>query len=171
MSMEHRVPKQLIAERPSLEAEIRAAFKHVTRERGISWSETEVFDAYGSEEEREAARAKDHDRDWTQLAEDRTWDIGPGVGGISFLETIGYRYYLPAAMIRTLHDPTGAATSIGLDIILHWGGVMGDAKALHIALNDRQRRCVARFVKLMADCGDDEYGYRDAFESYRKSVL
>jgi hypothetical protein len=101
------VPAELQAERDALIAEIHEAFEGVTREGGVSWNETFVLDGYGSEEECSKARKTDRDHRWADLAYDETWIAGPGVGGWSFLDAIGFRYYLPAGMIRMLtagHD-------------------------------------------------------------------
>lgn len=91
-------------ERESLIAEIHAAFRDVNRDGGVSWSETIEIDNHGSESARQAARRSDRDRHWSELVNDDKWDPGPGgsIGGFVFLDPIGFRYYLPAAMIRCL---------------------------------------------------------------------
>jgi hypothetical protein len=87
----------LEAEREALIAEIYAAFKDVSREGGVSWSETYVLDFYGTPEERAEARDRDRDWSWTDLVDDPDWQIGQGSGGLTFLDAIGFRYYLPHA--------------------------------------------------------------------------
>lgn len=94
----------LSLERDSILKEIDVAFAGVTREGGISWSEAVALDNYGTDEECQEARAKDKDISWKELVTDPHWRPLPGVGGFSFLDAIGFRYYLPAAMIRTLED-------------------------------------------------------------------
>jgi hypothetical protein len=150
------LPQHLMEEQRSLEAEIRDAFKGVSREGGVSWNETKVLDDRGSDEEAKAARATDTDQDWTELA-DSTWDVGPGFGGFAFLDAIGFRYYLPAAMIRTLHDGVHAGHCWGIDgtLTLHKGNKpTAQAMREHMLsqwslLDDRQRRAVARFLAFM----------------------
>lgn len=44
------VPKHLEEEQAAVEAQIRAAFKGVTRDGGVSWSEAESIDMYETEE-------------------------------------------------------------------------------------------------------------------------
>ena len=82
--MENKVlPGFLIAEREALLAEIQAVFDGVDRKGGVSWSESEVLDHYGSPEDCAAARAKDRDRCWQDVLEDPQWNPMPGVGGWS----------------------------------------------------------------------------------------
>ena len=49
---------------------IREAFRGVTLGDGVSIRQTEVIDAYGSDEEQAAARAKDKTTDWPSLVDD-----------------------------------------------------------------------------------------------------
>lgn len=87
-------------ERIAVEAEIRDAFRGVTREHGVSWSEAEVIDRYGGAVERATARAEDQERSWEELVDDPAWDADPGMGGYIFLDPIGFRYYIAPALIR-----------------------------------------------------------------------
>lgn len=99
-------PEALPAAR-AVETQIREAFKGVSREGGVSWSESYVIDDYGTMDERLAARALDRDTSWQQLVRARHWNRGHGAGGFSFLDAIGFRYYLPAALIQSIragHD-------------------------------------------------------------------
>lgn len=100
------LPEHLESERKAVVQEIHSAFAGVSREGGVSWSEAYVIDTYDGEVERAAARARDTDRDWTELVADPNWSNHPGLGGYSFLDAIGFRYYLPASMCRVLegHD-------------------------------------------------------------------
>jgi len=82
-------------------AEIYAAFDGVTREGGVSWSEAAVIDGYGTMEERLKARESDTEWNWQELVDDplwRAWD------GFNFLDPIGFRYYLPVALVRCVRD-------------------------------------------------------------------
>ncbi len=98
------VPKHLEEEQVAVEAQIRAAFKGVTRDGGISWSETDSIDLHETEEQQAAARASDAEQCWEDLVDDPNWDEGIGVGGFTFLDAIGYRYYIAPAMIRSLYN-------------------------------------------------------------------
>jgi len=76
-------------------------FSDVSRKGGVSWSEAWIIDKYGSMEEMLAARSSDTDQTWLEVAqreEWRTWEHCPW----SFLDKIGFRYYLVAAVMRFL---------------------------------------------------------------------
>ena len=83
---------------------IKDAFKDVTREGGVSWHECEVIDNYGSDAERALARTRDTDRHWTELLSTEAF-YPSGIGGFCFLDPIGFRYYLPAALCLSPEDP------------------------------------------------------------------
>ena len=135
--------------RQSLVTEIHEAFADVSREGGVSWSETEVLDRYGDEDERLDARRSDKDTHWSQLVDDPNWHLEPGVGGFSFLDSIGFRYYFAPAMLRCLRDDEDAW-------LLHsrLGPATPEFEGYHQTqlslLDDRQRRCVARFLLFLA---------------------
>ncbi len=74
-------------------------FKDVKRTGGVSWSQTFVMDDYGSEEEMSRAANKDTDTNWIDLARGDNWFLGiPGTPW-SFLDAIGTRYYIAAALL------------------------------------------------------------------------
>lgn len=158
---------ELQAKREHLVAEIHAAFDGVSRDGGVSWNETFVIDAHGSDEARRNARRCDKDQSWTDLASDETWDCGPGNGGWVFLDPISFRYYLPAAMLRYIHVGSKAATCFSLDTQLTMnkatkpGGFRDREWKLEkwSLLNDRQKRCVAQFVRFMI--AQQEFEYHD----------
>lgn len=154
------IPEELVAEHDALIKEIYAAFEGVTREDGVSWSETKVNDTGGTGEECLRARLKDTDQSWTELATNENWDAGPGTGGWSFLDPIGFRYYLPAAMIRELCGASNAFTCHSLDQVLS-PRPRTDEKDWSL-LNDRQLRCVARFVRFLMAISEAE---GDSFEA------
>jgi hypothetical protein len=77
-------------------------FRGVTREGGVSWSESEMHDRGASEKECLEARQADKEVGWEELANDTEWEPFPGTGGFIFLDAIGFRYYLPAAMVKCL---------------------------------------------------------------------
>lgn len=116
--MPEGIPDHLQRELAAVEADIRSAFRGVTREGGVSWSETSVIDDYGSDEERAQARARDVEPSWEALVDDPTWFIGdPGFcGDFVFLDAIGFRYYTAPALIRVLRDERGDdAVAMSLD--------------------------------------------------------
>jgi hypothetical protein len=142
-------PEDLEREKRALLAEIDAAFAEVDRAGGISWSESRVLDDYGSPEEQVEARRSDKVRHWRDLAENPQWNPEPGSGGFSFLDDIGFRYYLPAAMKRCIahgHD-------VGLRFHLTIEAVGLDTWKIEkwSILDEPQRRCVASFVEYMIE--------------------
>ena len=82
--------------------QLKIAFQGVNREGGVSWSEAQVIDNYGSNEERNIARSSDKDRTWIDLATDPAWDVWDCSSNWSFLDKIGFRYYVAAAIARDL---------------------------------------------------------------------
>lgn len=176
------VPDELQVERNALIAEIYAAFKGVSRKGGVSWNETKVIDGYGSDEDRRKARATDTDRSWKELATNQKWDVFLGIGGFPFLDPIGFCYYLPAAMIRNILDGEKQDVSFALELnkATKPRGLKLRDNLIHkwSLLDDRQRRCVARFIRFMIAWEeaimDEEFpGYeaeqwRTAYERYWK---
>ncbi len=92
----------MVTTRPELIELIKAAFKGVSRQGGVSWSETDVIDDYGTDEERRLAREGDSDQDWFEVASIPRFSKDGGWGSFCFLDAIGFHYYLPAAMIQSL---------------------------------------------------------------------
>ena len=136
-------------------AEIARDFAQVTRQDGVSWSEALVIDNYGSEEECAAARASDKDKHWAELVDDEAWDADQGYGGFSFLDAIGFRYYLPAAMTRCIR--TGEDGTIRIHLSRAHDGISDWRYSTLGLLDGNQRRCVARFLALMVDISRQEH--------------
>ena len=82
--------------------QIKSAFSGVTREGGISWREADALDSYGTIEVQAAERAKDTDQSWMEVALDPDWTIDHYDSNFSFLDKIGFRYYIAAAIVRHL---------------------------------------------------------------------
>jgi hypothetical protein len=80
----------------ALMEEITAAFDGVSRENGVSLSEAWVIDDYGSDEERAEARKEDTETRWQDVPDE---DIAYGYSCLSFLDEIGFHYYIPAYMV------------------------------------------------------------------------
>jgi hypothetical protein len=102
------------SEQSRLEALIRDAFADVSRDGGVSWTESRVIDGVPSPMTREEARLLDTDTSWTHLIDDPTWTPNCGVGGFAFLDAIGTRYYLPAAMVRAIRGEDPSRISLAL---------------------------------------------------------
>ncbi len=80
---------------------ISEAFSSVTRSGGVSLHEADVIDDYGSDEDRTEARKLDRDRTWQDVP---SADIERFSWVLSFMDPIGFRYYLPAYMTWALKN-------------------------------------------------------------------
>jgi hypothetical protein len=146
--------------------EIHEAFRDVTRQGGVSWRETNVLDNYGSDEERARARALETDSTWMDVVKDPPWPHA--WGSFSYLDAIGFRYYLAAAMVRALQGHLGEDDDM-LNLHFHLtlpavGDKLRDYTLEQWSLLDaNQGRCVGRFLIKM---GGDR-----ALKSYWKRFL
>ena len=139
---------------------IDAAFGGVMRDEGISWSECVVLDNYGSEAERAAARKLDHEPHWSKLVEDATWEPFPGVGGFSFIDALGFRYYLPPTMVRFVRgDISEWYPGHLLSVINRFVPAEPDL------FDDSMRAAIAVFVLYMSradpDCNDENKAWTE----------
>src|SRR5678815_5091502 len=81
--------------------ELKATFGSVSRGTGVTLHEAEVIDDYGSDDERAAARLLDTDNSWIELPDELIADH-PSI--LCFLDTDGFRYYLPGYLTFALGD-------------------------------------------------------------------
>lgn len=77
--------------------EIEKAFHDDQQNGGVTLHQTIAIDNYATGEEIKKMREKDTDRYWREVKDEDLENIS-GVGGIPFLDDLGYRYYLPAYM-------------------------------------------------------------------------
>lgn len=141
------LPADLLVERDCVIAEIHEAFRGVTRIDGVSWSESSVLDDYGSVDEQRAARATDQEDCWEDLVDDPTWEPETDAAAFSFLDRIGTRYYLPAAMIRCVRS--GRDEGIQLYLTLSTDNLRDWHLEKWSLLDIRQRQCIRRFLLFM----------------------
>lgn len=176
--------QELFLEREELEREIREVFKGVTREGAVTWGEScirnyecEIVlnelrlkhgrppmftdDQWADVLERtvwkEADRTEpyaDTDTQWQDLIDDPLWRIGEWGGAFLYLDPVGRRYYLPAAMIRGLRDPD--SIDLSYDLTLKHGD-REDFLERWSALTDPEVQCVKRFVAFKAAWIEFEY--------------
>jgi hypothetical protein len=156
-------PRSNDRDREAVIADIRSAFADVSRKGGISWSECVVIDNYASDQDRQKARAADRDSHWSTLVEDSNWQPFPGVGGFSFIDEVGFRYYLPATMIRFLQGDISEWYPGHLLFV-----VDRFVSQLDPCWNAAQLRAIARFVAFMSQHDPDEDG-RQMWEKALKS--
>ncbi len=162
--------RQLETEGRAVQACIADAFANTTREGGVSWRESVVLDDYGSEEERVAARALDTERHWSELIDDPEALATHGSGGFSFLDALGFRYYLAVAMMqiaRGQDDKQWIAWHLRLPV--------DESREYRFkiwsALDAPQRKCVTRFLRYMAAWGESKHAgwgddWQEALDSY-----
>jgi len=151
-------PNHLASQRDLLIAEIHVAFKNVKRGKGTSWAEAGVLDDYGTEKEQRAARAKDPEQPWPTLINHKMWK--PWNDEWSDLDAEGFRFYLAPGMIREALDAieTDAATNfvytltLSSEVALFTPGMRELKLKTWSLLDDRQRRCVKRFLQFMIAC-------------------
>lgn len=148
----------------ALIAEIHEAFRGVSREGGISWSQAMLHDhgvrPYTPREYREAGE-KDREKSWEVLVDPETWKPHPSWGGFSFIDPIGFRYYVAPAMIRML--------TIEGEHVLPPSLLEKDDLGLFSALNSRQSRCIASYLEWMLDSTLESGSVSDVF-SYESAL-
>jgi hypothetical protein len=146
--------------RTHLLQEIYDAFSGVTRENGVSWRDAQIADFHGDES---FADYIDTDSTWQDLVDDEHWVPDQGIGGFSFLDPIGFRYYLPAAMIRSIGSGYDEGVQFHLTVPPRWW--THDAPERFSTLNDAQKTCIRHFVEYMMDAAeqnDPEFGSSEA---------
>ena len=125
--------------RKILEA-IRRDFDEVRPECAITLHETLELDRCGAVQAGLAARKLDTDKHWWEVRDEWLGEVN-GVGGLSFLNDAGFRYYLPAYMsywLRTGYEPGCLRYFIA-----------GSRKHRYRLFNAAQRVTIARFVKFV----------------------
>jgi hypothetical protein len=153
--MDEALPPHLASERDAVLREIDEAFSGVRLAGGVSWRESRVIDAYGSDEDRAVARSLVPDHDWRELIGDPEWTPGGGVGGWCFLDAKGFRYYLPAAMVRCVMSGHDEGIAYHLSVPDFLCGVLPEHQRREermetwSSLDLRQRQCVKRFLRYM----------------------
>lgn len=136
-------------EREALISEIHAAFKEVSRGRGVSLHEARAIDNYESDLEREKARKLDTDSSWDEVPDK---DIEYFHDVFSFFDEEGFRYYLPAYMIWAVKyfDVSGSCSSDNVIYNLECSPVSRGKDRLVFDLFDlAQCRAICRFLKFM----------------------
>ncbi|MBL8059939.1 MAG: hypothetical protein JNK63_04390 [Chthonomonas sp.] len=99
--------------REQLIAKLYSVFAAVTREGGVSWSEAEYLDGPPRKmADRLKVRAKDKEKSWHDLIDDPNFNP---IRGFSFLDSIGFRYYMVPTMIRELKGREERALDFYLD--------------------------------------------------------
>ncbi len=138
----------------ALLAYIHDAFKGVTREGGVSWSQAGVIDGHGTEAEEIAARESDVDTRWQDVLDDASFNPDASWGGFSFLDPIGFRYYLPPAMIRCIEESRDCKLCSHLKLAPRGDGSHGWTLKKWSLLSRKQSLCVKAFIQYMIDLAE-----------------
>ncbi|MBL8887314.1 MAG: hypothetical protein JNK16_11685 [Phycisphaerales bacterium] len=171
--------EEMESRRLALIAEVYAAFKGVTREGGVSWRQSRLHDAgvrpYTPREYREAGE-KDKDTGWEELVDDANWEpeTGGAIGGsFSFLDAFGFRYYVPIVLVRELRDWGSCCLTPWFH--LNCPPTNDGQQELRIrqfsALNERQKQCIAAFIRYAIDRAVAEKDGGLAFEGYAQAWI
>ncbi len=147
----------------ALIAEITAAFDGVSRENGVSLSEASVIDDYGSAEERAEARLQDTETRWQDVTDE---DIASSDQCLSFLDPIGFHYYIPAFVVWFLRnmdneDPKSLAFSSNTFESLiysltleNWGGWEPYYLNKYSLFTREESKAIAHFFQFQAERED-----------------
>jgi hypothetical protein len=131
---------------------IRSAFAGVPRGR-VTIHEAEVIDDYGSDAERQKARALDTDESWDQVRDD---DITECPTALCHLDADGWRYYVPVYMIwslrhfRASHSIVSDFTIYTFDPDSGYPRLSEHNMERFGLLNQAQSRAVCWFLRYMA---------------------
>jgi hypothetical protein len=138
-------PDNLEARKERLVAEIHQAFATTKLGSGLSWSQTVQLDDWEPEEIVRAGRHVEPPH-WLELVDDAEWHPFPGIGGYSFIDAEGFRFYLPPTMIRMVQGSCEWYPGHLVGIINRFAS--DEPESL---FNESQCRCIARFLKFMLD--------------------
>ena len=135
---------------------IREAFDGVRREGGISLHQAQVLDDYGSEEQLKKAAALDRDKKWSDVP---SKDIEGHTSTLSFVDPIGFRYYIAAYMVWSLENYE-ASDSFSVDHTIYSlnPSTKADIRAHQMErfslLTQAQAHAISSFLRYMAAHSD-----------------
>jgi hypothetical protein len=124
---------------------VQLAFEDVRLGNGISLHQADVVDDYGTRAEFDAAKLHDPETRWQQIP---TSKIERFCGSMTFLDSEGFRFYLPAFIIYGLNTFNPDFGSMEADGVLFAAESYSDSHKDNFAiLNTEQLRAVASFLK------------------------
>lgn len=141
--------------RANLITQIRQAFFDVDREEGVSLHEADVIDDHGSAQQQEVARKLDSDRVWWDVPEA---DIERYHWILSFLDPVGFRYYLPAYMTWTLkyYDQSNSLSANYTIYTLRYTNKLREhAMSRYSFLNQEQSVATYMFLRFIIEVAAD----------------
>lgn len=134
-----------------IENEIRAAFKDVKLDGGISLRQAKVIDNYGegvTNEEFAALPQQDITDDWTALSAELLDEYCV----IPHFDAKGFRYYIPAYILSVIHDYgyLSERASSTLYVLYPKKDNLWDHYMMHYSLlNFQQRSAIAHFLQAL----------------------
>ena len=161
--------EERIRKRDAVIRQIETAFDGVDRKFGVSLHEAYVIDGYGGKWEQMRARMTDTEWRWQDVPEA---DIAEYASILSFLDPVGFRYYLPAYMVWTLknYEDNDSNSVESLILALEISEPFRAHKMERFALFSRpQSEAVCAFLRFMVEnAGDytDEDTARQALKQY-----
>lgn len=140
--------------------EIVEAFGGVSRAGGLSWTDAMALDLMGVPRVDFPVAHREDDQSWLDVADDPGWDPYRGAGGWPFLDRVGFRYYLAAAMNRAVR--TGESGDLAHQMELPFNAKARRRFLDRWILDLRQQRVAVRVAELMrarAFAADDTSGF------------
>ena len=156
-----------------IKVEIRRAFSGVTLEGGISLDQTKVINNYGrdcSAEQFAALPLSEVTDDWTSIPT----SVLDEAECFAFLDDLGFRYYIPALMIRLLDNyDCGSMISVGTLSCLYPNSTYVEQR--YNKLSDAQRVAISRYLEILPALveldGEDTTIVKRAFQNYWSKFL
>jgi hypothetical protein len=125
------------------------AFHGIELGHGISISQTEVIDDYGTEEERAKAREKDQIKNWPSLVDDSDFLNTCKHSYVTYLDDEGLLFYTPVVMTILVKDHTSCPDEFDTLVSrLISRNNKSDDYPRHI-FNDKQIHCLRKFFKYL----------------------
>ncbi|MCF7674601.1 MAG: hypothetical protein K9N23_12970 [Akkermansiaceae bacterium] len=151
-------------------AEIEQAFERVQLEDGKTIHEANLEGCYLNEQERMDARAKDTEHNWQEVAPEK---IESFQSVLTFFDSKGWRFYMPAFMIWALKNWRTTKSVTADSVVWDLANVEPHFMDRYKLLTAEQARSVYRFLDFMdrhnpeddAKKGIDAYWYKFAPES------
>ncbi|MFT3992347.1 MAG: hypothetical protein QM680_13160 [Luteolibacter sp.] len=137
--------EELLYRREKLELHIKTAFSGCRLGDGIGLLEADAWDMCVDPEKPKQAREKDEREDWQKLSRD---DLYWCNSALSFTDSLGYRFLLPAFMLADLDG------DIDELIIIHLSLTKEDRLGKRSLLNSDQIRTIIEFLMLILDDSD-----------------
>lgn len=153
----------------SLIKRITIAFEGQQLGNGVSWREANVLDDYGTQAERDEARALDEKNDWTKIPDTLIEDLRYQCV-MPFVDTKGLCYYLPVIMIYSLKKYK-TSQSLIIDSLFYSLRRKKVAFDLKKELNASQIQCAIDFIQICLTIGDDYFDLDKVEESLEKYWL